>query len=237
MTFSPNTASSAPKPTGQNKDPDKEQTKRTEAVSLMLKVWTVALVLEVVHLVLSIVLTLLNREELFAQARTTAESAAEKSGQDVSDALVQLVGYGSVAFSSLISLAIVVLLGIMLGFIHKNSKAAGTGRRLWFAFSLYFALRVLIVFISSPAGASAPDWLFLLDGAVQILVGVAAVMGLMFSTKEEVLEYTGEMEQLRQMRKEMEEQRRQENLEEREKKNKDNKEKDREKEDNKDGKR
>ena len=30
-------------------------------------------------------------------------------------------------------------------------------------------------------------------------------MGLMFSTKEEVLEYTGEMEQLRQMRKEMEE--------------------------------
>ena len=91
---------------------------------------------------------------------------------------------------------------------------------------------MLIVFISSPAGASAPDWLFLLDGAVQILVGVAAVMGLMFSTKEEVLEYTGEMEQLRQMRKEMEEQRRQENLEEREKKSKD-----REKEDSKDGKR
>ncbi|TRX60343.1 hypothetical protein [Corynebacterium hiratae] len=237
MTFSPNTTPSAQKPTGQNKEPDKEHAKRTESVSLMLKVWTVALVLEVVHLVLSIVLTLLNRDELFAQARKTAESAAEKSGQDVSDAFVQLVGYGSVAFSSLISLAIVVLLGIMLGFIHKNSKAAGTGRRLWFAFSLYFALRVLIVFISSPAGASVPDWLFLLDGAVQILVGVAAVMGLMFSTKEEVLEYTGEMEQLRQMRKEMEEQRRQENLEEREKKNKDNKEKDREKEDSKDGKR
>lgn len=234
MTFSPNTASPAKQPTGQDKEPEKEQPKRTEAVSLMLKVWTVALVLEVVHLVLSIVLTLLNREELFAQARTTAESAAEKSGQDVSDALVQLVGYGSVAFSSLISLAIVVLLGIMLGFIHKNSKAAGTGRRLWFAFSLYFGLRVLIVFISSPAGASAPDWLFLLDGAVQIMAGVAAVMGLMFSTKDEVLEYTGEMEQLRQMRKEMEEQRRQENLEERAKKSKD---KDKEKEDYKDGKR
>ncbi|MCL8493348.1 hypothetical protein M5J06_04250 [Corynebacterium sp. B5-R-101] len=228
MTFSPNTASSAQKPVKQDKEPDKEKATRTEAVSLMLKLWAVALVFEVVHLVLSIVLTLLNRDELFAQARTTAESAAEKSGQDVSDALVQLVGYGSVAFSSLISLAIVVLLGIMLGLIHKNSSAAGTGRRLWFAFSLYFAFRVLIVFMSSPAGASVPDWLFVLDGGVQILVGVAAVMGLIFSSKEEVLEYTGEMEQMRQMRKEMEEQRRQENLEEREKKNKD-KEKERDK--------
>ena len=123
MTLSPNTA-----PSEKPQDKAAKNHKRTEAVSLMLKVWTVALVLEVVHLILSIVLTLLNREELFAQARTTAESAAEKSGQDVSDALVQLVGYGSVAFSSLISLAIVVMLGIMLGFIHKNSKAAGTGR-------------------------------------------------------------------------------------------------------------
>ena len=123
-------------------------------------------------------------------------------------------------------------MGILRVFIQNNASAAGTGRRLWFAFSLYFAFRVLIVFMSSPAGASVPDWLFVLDGGVQILVGVAAVMGLIFSSKEEVLEYTGEMEQMRQMRKEMEEQRRQENLEEREKKNKD-----KEKERDKDGKR
>ena len=151
MTFSPNTTPSAQKPAKQDTEPDKEQAKRTEAVSLMLKVWTVALVLEVVHLVLSIVLTLLNREELFAQARTTAESAAEKSGQDVSDAFVQIVGYGSVALSSLISLAIVVLLGIMLGFIHKNSKAAGTGRRLWFAFP-----STLLSACSSSSSAAPP---------------------------------------------------------------------------------
>lgn len=212
MTLSPNTAPSEKPQDGATKKP-----KRTEAVSLMLKVWTVALILEAVHLVLSITLTLLNRDELFAQARSTAESAAERSGQEMTDSFVQIVGYGSLVLSSLISLAIVVLLGIMLWMINSNTKAAGTGRRLWFAFSLYFGFRLLIVFFSSPAGANVPDWLFVIDGAVQILVGVAAIMGLMFSTKEEVLEYTGEMEQMRQMRKEMEEQRRLDNQAQRDK--------------------
>ena len=217
MTLSPNTA-----PSEKPQDKAAKNHKRTEAVSLMLKVWTVALILEAVHLVLSITLTLLNRDELFAQARSTAESAAERSGQEMTDSFVQIVGYGSLVLSSLISLAIVVLLGIMLWMINSNAKAAGTGRRLWFAFSLYFGFRVLIVFLSSPAGANVPDWLFVVDGAVQILVGVAAIMGLMFSTKEEVLEYTGEMEQMRQMRKEMEEQRRLDNQAQRDKdKNKD----------------
>ena len=218
MTLSPNTAPSEKPQDGATKKP-----KRAEAVSLMLKVWNVALILEAVHLVLSITLTLLNREELFAQARSTAESAAERSGQEMTDSFVQIVGYGSLVLSSLISLAIVVLLGVMLWMINSNSTAAGTGRRLWFAFSLYFGFRVLIVFLSSPAGANVPDWLFVVDGAVQILVGVAAIMGLIFSSKEEVLEYTGEMEQMRQMRKEMEEQRRLDNQAQRDKdKNKDN---------------
>lgn len=218
MTLSPNTA-----PSEKPQDEAAKNPKRTEAVSLMLKVWTVALILEAVHLVLSITLTLLNRDELFAQARSTAESAAERSGQEMTDSFVQIVGYGSLVLSSLISLAIVVLLGIMLWMINSNTKAAGTGRRLWFAFSLYFGFRVLIVFLSSPAGANVPDWLFVVDGAVQILVGVAAIMGLMFSTKEEVLEYTGEMEQMRQMRKEMEEQRRLDNQAQRDKDKKNSK--------------
>lgn len=218
MTLSPNTA-----PSDKPQDEAAKNPKRTEAVSLMLKVWTVALILEAVHLVLSITLTLLNRDELFAQARSTAESAAERSGQEMTDSFVQIVGYGSLVLSSLISLAIVVLLGIMLWMINSNTKAAGTGRRLWFAFSLYFGFRVLIVFLSSPAGANVPDWLFVIDGAVQILVGVAAIMGLIFSTKEEVLEYTGEMEQMRQMRKEMEEQRRLDNQAQRDKDKKNSK--------------
>ncbi|WP_408932102.1 hypothetical protein ACKFRM_01540 [Corynebacterium sp. YSMAA1_1_D6] len=211
MTQTPNSAL----PTQAEKEPKKG--KRTEAVALMIKVWLCALILEAVHLILSVVLTMFNRSELFAQAEETAEQAAQSTGQELSDSFVQLVAYGAVAFSSFISLAIVVLLGIMLGLLNSNSSAAGTGRRLWFAFSLYFGFRVLLVFFTSPAGANVPDWLFVLDAGVQILAGVAAVMGLIFCSKEEVLEYTGEMEQMRQMRKELEDQRRQENQEKRDK--------------------
>ncbi|PZO98233.1 MAG: hypothetical protein DI609_11215 [Corynebacterium urealyticum] len=211
MTQTPNSAL----PAKAEKEPKKG--KRTEAVALMIKVWLCALILEAVHLILSVVLTMFNRSELFAQAEETAEQAAQSTGQELSDSFVQLVAYGSVAFSSFISLAIVVLLGIMLGLLNTNSSAAGTGRRLWFAFSLYFGFRVLLVFFTSPAGANVPDWLFVLDAGVQILAGVAAVMGLIFCSKEEVLEYTGEMEQMRQMRKELEDQRRQENQEKRDK--------------------
>lgn len=211
MTQTPNSAL----PAKAEKEPKKG--KRTEAVALMIKVWLCALILEAVHLILSVVLTMFNRSELFAQAEETAEQAAQSTGQELSDSFVQLVAYGAVAFSSFISLAIVVLLGIMLGLLNSNSSAAGTGRRLWFAFSLYFGFRVLLVFFTSPAGANVPDWLFVLDAGVQILAGVAAVMGLIFSSKEEVLEYTGEMEQMRQMRKELEDQRRQENQEKRDK--------------------
>lgn len=211
MTQTPNSAL----PAKAEKEPKKG--KRTEAVALMIKVWLCALILEAVHLILSVVLTMFNRSELFAQAEETAEQAAQSTGQELSDSFVQLVAYGSVAFSSFISLAIVVLLGIMLGLLNSNSSAAGTGRRLWFAFSLYFGFRVLLVFFTSPAGANVPDWLFVLDAGVQILAGVAAVMGLIFCSKEEVLEYTGEMEQMRQMRKELEDQRRQENQEKRDK--------------------
>ena len=211
MTQTPNSAL----PAKAEKEPKKG--KRTEAVALMIKVWLCALILDAVHLILSVVLTMFNRSELFAQAEETAEQAAQSTGQELSDSFVQLVAYGSVAFSSFISLAIVVLLGIMLGLLNTNSSAAGTGRRLWFAFSLYFGFRVLLVFFTSPAGANVPDWLFVLDAGVQILAGVAAVMGLIFCSKEEVLEYTGEMEQMRQMRKELEDQRRQENQEKRDK--------------------
>ena len=211
MTQTPNSAL----PAKAEKEPKKG--KRTEAVALMIKVWLCALILEAVHLILSVVLTMFNRSELFAQAEETAEQAAQSTGQELSDSFVQLVAYGSVAFSSFISLAIVVLLGIMLWLLNTNSSAAGTGRRLWFAFSLYFGFRVLLVFFTSPAGANVPDWLFVLDAGVQILAGVTAVMGLIFCSKEEVLEYTGEMEQMRQIRKELEDQRRQENQEKRDK--------------------
>ncbi|WP_049159093.1 hypothetical protein [Corynebacterium striatum] len=203
------TAAQAPQ-APQAPQPEKE---RPEAVSLMLKLWAGALGFEVIHRILNVVMTLLNRSVLFAEARKTAEEAAKDSGQEISDSLISIIGYGSVAFSSLISLVIIVVLAVMLYLLNKNKKSAGTGRRLWFAFSLF---RTLLVFLSSPAGNEAPDWLIMVDGTVQILVGVAAVMGLIFSVKEETLDYTGELEEMRKLEQELAQERRDKERERRE---------------------
>ncbi|MDO5033109.1 hypothetical protein [Corynebacterium sp.] len=183
-------------------------TPRPESVQNMLLMWLGVVAGEALHLIFSVVMSVLNRNQLMAQARQTAEDAAKEGEEAMSDAMVSAIGYGSLALSTLISLSILVLLSVMLWLLRKNGKSAGMARRLWFFFSLYFGLRIIIVFMTSPGGSDIPDWLFFLDGCVQLLVGVAAVLGLIFSTREPTLEYTGEMEQMRQLQKEMAQQRR-----------------------------
>ncbi len=56
----------------------------------------------------------------------------------------------------------------------------------------------------------------MVDGTVQILVGVAAVMGLIFSVKEETLDYTGELEEMRKLEQELAQERRDKERERRE---------------------
>mgnify|MGYP002757988132 CR=1 FL=1 len=115
-----------------------------------------------------------------------------------------------------------MLLAFLLRSLANRSKRAGTSRRVWFAFSLYFGFRILLTFMVTPAGADVPDWLFAADGMVQILVGVAAVLGLIFSVRAETLDYTGELEQMRELEKELEQaQREKKRAEEERKRSKD----------------
>ena len=115
-----------------------------------------------------------------------------------------------------------MLLAFLLRSLANRSKRAGTSRRVWFAFSIYFGFRILLTFMVTPAGADVPDWLFAADGMVQILVGVAAVLGLIFSVRAETLDYTGELEQMRELEKELEQaQREKKRAEEERKRSKD----------------
>lgn len=184
--------------------PEASEAKRPETVQLLLQVWLAVVILEVVHQLLGGGLTLFNREALLGAARTTAQEA----GENLPDAVIEMTAYGSLVLSTVISLIIIAILAWMLRVLAKNTKRAATARRLWFVFSIYFAMRLLLVFIATPAGSDAPDWLFLIDGAIQILIGVAAITGIIFCTRQETLDYTGELEQMRQMEKELEEARR-----------------------------
>ncbi|NTS21943.1 hypothetical protein HT105_25385, partial [Bacteroides fragilis] len=45
-------------------------------------------------------------------------------GQKVSDSLIEVIGYGSVAFSSVLSLVIIVVLAVMLHLLNKGQKVS-----------------------------------------------------------------------------------------------------------------
>ncbi|MCT1410838.1 hypothetical protein [Corynebacterium accolens] len=208
----------------------KDSSKRPETVVYMLWLWLGVVAGETVHQILNVVLTLLNHDVLMAQAKQMVESASGgEDGEEVSDSFIEMAAYGSVALSAAIAIGVLVLLLFLLKSLADPSKRAGTSRRIWFAFSIYFGFRILLTFMVTPAGADVPDWLFAADGMVQILVGVAAVLGLIFSIKPDTLDYTGELEQMRELEKELEQARRDKEREKREKqeaKEKDAKQKD-----------
>ena len=225
-------------PRGQRGKGSQGGSKRPETVVYMLWLWLGVVVGETVHQILNVVLTLLNHDVLMAQAKQMVESASVgEDGEEVSDSFIEMAAYGSVALSAAIAIGVLVLLLFLLKSLAEPSKRAGTSRRIWFAFSIYFGFRILLTFMVTPAGADVPDWLFAADGMVQILVGVAAVLGLIFSIKPDTLDYTGELEQMRELEKELEQARRDKEREKREKqeaKEKDAKEKDAKQKDSKD---
>ena len=134
--------------------PRSPRTQRPESVAYMLWLWMGALCGEAVHQVLNVVLTLLNHDVLMSQAKEMAKSApAGVDEAQLSDAFLRTAAYASVALSAAISLAIIVLLAFLLRSLARRGKRAGTSRRVWFAFSLYFGFRILLTFMVTPAGA------------------------------------------------------------------------------------
>jgi hypothetical protein len=147
---------------------------RPEAARLMLTMFAVAAGLEVIALILNVVTTVVDPAPLMSAAR----EAADDTGP-----LVEATAWGSVAIVTLFYLVVVAILTAAIVAIHKNGKWAAGALRLWTIFAIYFAFRGLTVFLITPAGGNAPDALFLADGAVQILVGVAAVLGAVFGSR------------------------------------------------------
>lgn len=187
-----------PAPTPPAKDDKPADAKRPESAQLLINVMGGALILEFIHQVFSFILAVLNFDVLKATAkRTVGEESA------FSDTLINLTAWGSLAMTTLISLVIIAVLASMVWLFNKQSKHAGTARRMLFIFSLYFTFRLFLVFMTRPAtGTDSPDWLYVIDGSLQILVGVAAVLVIVFANRSETLEYTGEMEKLRQLEQE-----------------------------------
>lgn len=169
-----------------------------EAVRLAVLMWAVAVGLELVHQILSIVMGFVDPADLLAAAR---EAGAEEQLPGDSDAAVQLAAYSGIIVMGLINLVIVAVLAVALRLFATKHKMAGGSRRLLMIFSLFLAFRGSLVFAAQPAGTDIPQLLYLVDGSIQIVVAVTAVLGLIFSQRQETLEFTGEAEQARELAK------------------------------------
>ena len=183
----------------QNPSPDASSDRtHPESVYYMLRMWLLAVVLEAIHQLLTVIIGFTNVDGLVS----LVQKQLEDSDQPLSEPLARVAAYGSIVVGGLIALAIVGVLLWMLHILRKRTKRSGIARRIWFAFSIYFTLRLLLTFLATPAGSKAPDWLIMLDGMLVILTGVAAILGLIFSLRRDTLDYTGELEQLKQLERE-----------------------------------
>ncbi|MDY3128070.1 MAG: hypothetical protein SOW59_08130 [Corynebacterium sp.] len=178
--------------------PEPGDHKRPEVVSLLVTLMMAVVACELIHQIVSAVITVVNIDIVQAMARKNFEQDSA-----LPEAFTRASAWFAFGFSTILSLVIIgVLAWAVRTFADKGKYVAGA-RRIMFIFSLYFAFRILMVFLSKPIAASAaPDWLFALDGVVQILAGVGGILCVIFASRTETLDYTGELEKIRELEKE-----------------------------------
>lgn len=160
-----------------------------ESVRLALLLWVIAVAVELVHQIVTVAMSLADPSSLEAAARQAAES---QEGTELSAGAITTSVYLSIGFMALLALAIVVVLAVMLEAIIKQRRYAGGARRLWQIFSFYFVFRAMTVFLAAPGGTNIPVAMYLVDGSLQIIVAVAAVLGTVFASRSVVRQWTGE---------------------------------------------
>ena len=136
---------------------------------------------ELIHQILTVAAVVIDPSELVAAAK----QAAKARGEEVPDSVVNASMWGSVAIATVIQLAIIALFVLALIALQKQKKWAPTARRLLQVFSVFFALRGFAVFVTRPASSAVPLAFYAVDGVVQIILGVAGVLGLFYASQKD----------------------------------------------------
>lgn len=168
-----------------------EQRAMPETIRLLIGLWAVAVGGEIIHQILSMTMSFMDPSALVAAARQRQE------GEDatvIAESTVSLAIYASVIITGLLGIFIMGLLVWALVLIKQRSKHAGVARRMLMVFGFYFGFRVLMILAASPGASDIPLAMYIIDGSLQIIVGVVAVLGLVFSFRPETLKWTREIE-------------------------------------------
>ncbi|WP_288832951.1 hypothetical protein [uncultured Corynebacterium sp.] len=159
--------------------------KLPEAVRYMVLCLGVMLGTEVAHQLLSAAAVLIDPSAL----RESTRDAAQASGEQVSDLMITVSVYSSVAMMLAFQLLIAGLLVFAVRAVAKRSSWAGNALRLLQFFSVFFVLRMITLFFMTPDSATVPVALYAVDGVLQIIVGAAAACALAYSMQDEVQKF------------------------------------------------
>lgn len=157
-----------------------------EAVRYMLTCWAVMIGGELLHQIMTVIASVLDPSAL----REVARERAKNSDGEVSDALVNASVYGSIFLMAVLELGIIVLFVFALRAVKQQAKWAPNARRLLQVFSGYFALRMLTLFMVAPASTAVPEAFFGADGVIQIILGVAGILGIVYSMDKSAVAWT-----------------------------------------------
>ena len=165
-------------------DPEAARGGKPETVRYMLACWAFMIGGELLHQALAVVSLLMDPAELIASAKEASKQTGAMSGA-MSEGLMNVAMWGSVALMALIQLSVLALFAFALASISRQRKMAGTARRLLMVFSVFFALRALMVFAMRPASTTVPLAFYAFDGVIQIMLGVAGALGLFYASQKE----------------------------------------------------
>ena len=161
---------------------EKQKGSMPEAVRYMLAAWTVMIGGELLHQIFAVAASVIDPSAL----REVAKERAKNSDGEVSEALMNASVYGSIFIMALLQLGVILLFVFALRAVQKQAKWAENARRLLQIFSVFFALRMLTLFMMVPASTTVPTALFGVDGVIQIVLGVAGVMGVIYSVDKDL---------------------------------------------------
>ncbi|OFT71800.1 hypothetical protein HMPREF3145_02605 [Corynebacterium sp. HMSC05C01] len=156
-----------------------------EAVQLMLRCWAVMIAGELIHQILSVVFAFVDPSAL----RDAAKQQAKQRGEEISDGLINMGVYGSLILMTLIQLGVLLLFVFALRAVRNKSSQAGNAYRLLQIFGVFFALRMITLFMMQPASTAIPVVLYGIDGVVQIILGVAGILGIIYSTDKDAVNW------------------------------------------------
>lgn len=141
--------------------------------------WLVAVVIEVIHQALSVVMTFLNKDQAVSQVKDSLPA-----GQDYTDQMIN----ASVIAAAIGALVITLLiLGVVVYFVLRLAQAgkkAITAQKVLTYFAVYFVLRAFLLFLASPT-SDLPIALYATDGVLQIIVAALAAVAAVIAMNKE----------------------------------------------------